>query len=222
LNILTLAPDSKIDNLAIDKITAYHEAKGDIVSKVDKWMGNIDLIYISIIFKRNAWLVESLRVKYPNIEIMAGGPGLDPTITLPPDIENTHPSRKGNREYSIMRISTGCPRRCYYCMVRVQDPKIRYVMSAKDQYKKGTIMRILNDNILAIPDAMYRWDVLKELVVERFLMVNFDYRTPKLERIARRGVRPAIWRTLETEDIFEAWEPKQNNLFTFNEPEVSA
>jgi hypothetical protein len=54
----------------------------------------------------------------------------------------------------------------------------------------------------SIPDAMYRWNVIRSYNCEPFLMVNNQKRTKRLRRVARRGDKPVIWRNLSTEEVF--------------------
>ncbi len=54
-----------------------------------------------------------------------------------------------------------------------------------------------------IPDAKYRFSVIREMNCEPFLMVNPDYLTPRLRKIRRRGVSPAIYRGLTDDEVFE-------------------
>jgi hypothetical protein len=228
---------------------------------------------------------------YTEAEIILGGPGYDPAVRLPVEIERTPPDQNLYRsKYSIGRVTSGCIRKCPFCVVPIMEPNgIRYIQSPWEIWKPGTILRLLDDNILAmpkaffdvvyfckkfdikihfeyldcrlitpdtarmlkelkhdgqikfsfdvtkdeplirrgisrmkkaghrpsalqfliylhdeasIPDAMYRWDVIREEGCEPFLMVNNENRTKRLRKIARRGCRPAIWRNLKTTEVF--------------------
>ena len=281
--------DSKIPNLALMKLSAYHKAKGD---KVGFGVDNPDLVYVSIIFPENRNACAMIPFQYPDAKLVKGGPGWEATAKLPEEVERTPPDQDlYNSKFSIGRVTSGCPRKCSFCVVNKLEPEgIRYIQPPADIWKEGTILRLLDDNIFAlpkafddvyefctehkitlhaeyfdirlltptfakqlkdlkhdtgiwfsydltgieksvragvkmlegaginlhsvhfflylhdeemIPDAQYRWGVLRELGVEPFLMVNKDNLTRRLKRVRRRGCRPAIWRNLTTEEVFQ-------------------
>jgi hypothetical protein len=294
MNVLLIAPDSKFDNIAIGKISAYFKERGD---NVGFGVSSPNKIFASILFPKNRGLVARWRLMYPDAEIIVGGPGYNPAIRLPPEIEKMPPDRSlYNSQYSIARVTSGCNQKCPLgakgiCIVPQLEPNgNRYIMSPNDQYKPGTVLRLLDDNILcmpkafwevhdfciqnkvkvhfeyldcrlitseiakglkemkhdaglihfsydvtaiepavkkavaimkeagfrsnamewfiylhdeaSIPDAKYRWNVIRSLGCEPFLMVNNDARTARLRKIARRGCRPAIWRNLSADEVF--------------------
>lgn len=291
MNVLLYAPDSKFPNLAIMKISAYHKQFGYRVGfDVEK----PDLIFASILFPKNKVLVDRLREKHPDAKIVAGGPGFDPSIVLPVSIERMKPDYDlyPPDGYSYGKITTGCPRKCYFCIVPIQEPNgLRFVQMPNEFYRPGTILRIFDDNILAshfhwdlfvsfvktnritvhieyldirlvnkkvardlcrikrdtyyqcfsfdftkmekalrkgveclrsagfkpyrirlliychdeneVPDAKYRWKVSRELGCQPFLMVPVENQTPAMKRIIRRCARPAIWRNMGLDDVFD-------------------
>jgi len=289
MKILLIAPDSKLPNLALMKLSAYHQAQGDTIGF---HIPDPDIVYGSIIFHKNKGWAEQWKRMYPDSAVIVGGPGFDPKVKLPPVIEAWAPDQNlYSSKYSIGRVTSGCPRRCSFCMVSLLEPDgIRYIQSPAKIWKPGTILRLLDDNILAmesafwevnnfclsqkvtihfeyldarlltdslafglaqmkheyscihfswdqtkdeplirrgiermtnarvapgrltflvylhdeasIPDAIYRWKILRELGVTPFLMVNNEKRTPLLRKIARRGCRPMIWRYMTAEELF--------------------
>ena len=89
MKVLLIDVDSKIPNLALMKISAYHKSVGDTVG-----INNIsspDKVYASVIFKKNKHNVDGLRFLYPESEIVIGGSGYDLVIKLPEEIENIKP-----------------------------------------------------------------------------------------------------------------------------------
>jgi len=287
--VLLIDVDSKIPNLALMKLSAYHEAKGDEVGFNTK---NPDIVYASIMFTENKHELSLIPFQYPDAKIVKGGPGFNPTVKLPLEIEQTPPDQDlYESKYSIGRVTSGCIRKCSFCIVNKLEPDgIRYIQHPEMIYKKGTILRLLDDNIFAlpsafwevhtfckdnsillhmeyfdirlltpefakglkelkhhngiwfsfdftniekavrdgvgllnevgfgnraihffvylhdedmIPDAVYRWGILRGLGVDPFLMVNKDNLTKRLKGIRRRGCRPAAWRNLTPEEVFE-------------------
>lgn len=153
MNVLLVAPDSKLPNLALMKLSAWHKARGDTVG----WhIGDPDRIYVSVLFTKNRYVPAGVRALYPGVEVIAGGPGYDPAARLPPAVEIMPPDHSlyPDTEYSVGRVTSGCPRKCPFCMVRKLEPDgIRFIQRPIDIWKPGTILRLLDDNILASPAA---------------------------------------------------------------------
>src|SRR4030042_240594 len=103
--------DSKIPNLALMKISAFHKAQGDIVG-FD--LPNPDKIYASIIFRRKKGFALNNRLDTVPFEIGGSGFSLDSCLPLTmeflkPDYD-LYPS-----EYSQGFSSRGCNRKCVFC-----------------------------------------------------------------------------------------------------------
>jgi len=114
--ILLINVDSKILNLALMKISAYHKNKGDIVG-FD--ITNPDIVYISCVFTQNAEKARGIATYYPDSEIVFGGSGIDISKKLPDDIEYLCPdySIYPNCDYSMGYTTRGCIRSCPFCIV---------------------------------------------------------------------------------------------------------
>ncbi len=287
MKVLLINGGGKLPNLALMKYSTHFKAKGYEVG----WnVPDPDIVVGSIVFDKDAHKPDAWRIWYSGAEILVGGPGHDPAIRLPAEVERCKPDYSLYPDYtdSIGRVTIGCPRNCYFCKVPAMG-EVRYVQHIRDFYQGG-VCRILDDNILAmpeawsetatwliengvearfdqgldirlvteeiagqisdinfgrrvyfafdmlgyeaevrrgvqflkdagikgsrtafyvylhdedhIPDAMKRWEILRELEVEPFLMVNADNLTPRLIRVRRRGDRPPIWRGLTAEEVF--------------------
>lgn len=196
MKILIAAPDSTIPNLAIMKISAWHKARGDLV---DWAMPDPDLIYISIMQSKNKWWPESIKVMHPGVQVLAGGPGYDPAVHLPPEIEIMPPDHSiyPSHKYSVGRVTSGCPRHCHFCVVpNIEPGGIRFVQHPAAIWEPGTILRLIDDNILALPAA---FDLVHDFVVDHSVplhMEYFDIRfiTPTIaKKIIEMNPRNGIW-----------------------------
>lgn len=106
--------DGKLPNLALMKITKYHEDRGDLVEwyQGDLFNAEYEKVYYSKIFAFTPT---------PNIPEngIIGGTGVDFTNTLPPEIENSdisyslYPDYKNHLGFSMK----GCRFNCKFCCV---------------------------------------------------------------------------------------------------------
>lgn len=124
MKVLLIDVDSTIPNLALMKISAYHKSKGD---EVGFNITDPDIIYASVIFKKNRHLVDGLPLFYPNAKIDIGGSGYDLHKVLSPEIEacipdyNLYPDC--DRFYGF--TTRGCIRNCPFCIVPKKEGKFR-------------------------------------------------------------------------------------------------
>lgn len=177
MNVLLIDVDSTIPNLALMKISAYHKSVGDNVgfNIVDP-----DLIYCSIIFKKNRHLADGLRFLYPNSKIDVGGPGYDLNKKLPDYIEEMTPDYTlypDNDRY-LGFSSRGCIRSCPFCIVRRKEGKFRLLyddpikalssIMGNTKYKK---IELMDNNILA--DKKWFMSLTDE-IIKLNLKVDFN------------------------------------------------
>ena len=122
--------DSKIPNLALMKISAYHKAQGD---EVGFDINNPDKVYASIIFKKNQWVGNGLKWFYPDSEIITGGSGYDLSSKLPDEIELIKPDYDlYPSEYSMGFTTRGCIRQCPFCVVPEKEGRFRKAQHIKE------------------------------------------------------------------------------------------
>lgn len=113
-NVALVDVDSKIPNLALMKISAWHKQHGDSVKFHDPLFDHPDLCYMSKIF--------TFTPDYdyaPECETIRGGGGYDLKAKLPfPDYDRIMPDYSlYGCNYALGRFTRGCPNRCPWCVV---------------------------------------------------------------------------------------------------------
>jgi len=151
MNVLLVDIDSKIPNLALMKISAWHKAQGNIVG-FD--IGNPDKVYISCIFKKNAEQARGIATYYPDAQINIGGCGIDLKNTLSDEIELIKPDYDlYQTTYSQGYTSRGCPNKCGFCIVPEKEGKIRIAQHPSEFHdpRFDTCM-IMDNNLFGTPN----------------------------------------------------------------------
>lgn len=147
--------DSKIPNLALMKISAWHKSQGDEVKFHDPMLDCPDLIYASKIFDFTPDYDY-----FPNdCEIVKGGSGYDPSAKLGfPDYDHIMPDYSlYGCDYALGRFTRGCPNRCPWCIVPGMDGnEVRHVADLSDFWDGQEVVRLLDDNIMADADEFCR------------------------------------------------------------------
>ncbi|AGK97965.1 hypothetical protein [Clostridium pasteurianum] len=141
--------DSKMPNIALMKISAYHKAKGDDVayhSPLLDAFAKIDKVYASKLFK----FTDDYKY-YPDAEIIKGGTGFDIKSKLPLEIDSIRKldySIYPQHDYSMQFFSRGCIRNCPFCVVREKEGYICPV-EPMELNPKGNHMEVLDNNFFA-------------------------------------------------------------------------
>lgn len=107
--------DSRMPNLALMKLSAWHKKKGDTIVLTNynkRRMGQV--AYASCLFKWNKSKIKRWMI--------GGGPGYEPGVFLPDEIDKTFPdySLYKNNISSLGYTFKGCPRKCSWCVVKDQ------------------------------------------------------------------------------------------------------
>lgn len=157
MNILLIDVDSKIPNLALMKLSAYHKSIGDEVSinkmpaAINLFGDSYDKVYASVVFSKNKSLADDIKFYYPDSEIIIGGSGYDLTSKLKAEIEYQKPDYTLYPEidYSLGYTTRGCNRACHFCIVPQKEGNFKKVQNPMIFYdKKFKKIVFLDNNIL--------------------------------------------------------------------------
>jgi hypothetical protein len=179
IHVHLIDPDSKISNLALMKLSAYHKSIGDKVimskgSHLDFTIKSPDKIYISIIYKKNKHMFDGLKSLYPYSQIDFGGSGYDLKKVLPPEIENLKPdySLYPDCDYSLGYSSRRCIRDCYFCIVQEKEGQFRRTQHPTEWYDpKFDRIMFLDNNILVDKEWFFE---ITSWCMEKGLEINFQ------------------------------------------------
>lgn len=168
--------DSKWPNLALMKLSAYHKTAGDTVG-FD--IQDPELVYASLVFKRNRQMLSRLEERFPGINLSIGGVGYDLKSSLPPEIERLRPDYSlydglvcqkcghltrdchkhhspGNMFYSMGFTTRGCFRKCYFCVVPEKEGGLqRWQPPAEFHDPRFRQIMILDNNWLGDRDWFF-------------------------------------------------------------------
>ena len=184
MKIGILQIDGKLPNLALMKIAAYHENRGDTVGWYDGalFSTNYDRIYASTIF-------DFSRMPALPSDAIVGGTGIDHKNRLPKEIESCQPSyslyktpwRPYNHigapiapcDYHIGFSMKGCRFSWSFCVVPTKEGK-PYKYNSIDEIltnpKGGKRLVLLDNDFFGTGD----WEVNLKRIVELNLKVNFN------------------------------------------------
>lgn len=141
--------DSKIPNLALMQLSAWHKQKGDITG-FD--IEDPDLVYVSCIFTKNADQARGITTLYPNAQVVLGGSGVDLKLQLPASAQKVKPDYNlyPKAKYSLGFTTRGCIRKCPFCIVPEKEGKFQrwqHVSEFHDDQFKSVVC--LDNNITA-------------------------------------------------------------------------
>lgn len=132
-------------NLALMKISAYYKQLGIDVSFNNA--DNPDIVYASVVFKKNKHLVDGLKFYYPNSKIIIGGSGYNIKTKLPDEVESTKPDYDlYDMDYSLGYSSRGCNRNCSFCIVPQKEGKFKRTQHPREWHDKRFNKIVFLDN----------------------------------------------------------------------------
>lgn len=146
MNIGLIDVDSKIPNLALMKISAYHKAQGDTVQWYAGEFDNPDRVYVSKVFT----FTPDHQYPLEGIEVIKGGTGYDIASQLPPEIDFMCPdySLYPDMDYSLGFLTRGCPNKCPWCFVPKKEGNIRPYADIEDFCRHDKVL-LMDNNVLA-------------------------------------------------------------------------
>jgi len=168
--------DGRLPNLALMKLSTHLRREGERVALV---RGDCDLrdaarVFASCVFAFPPSLhrVEMLRERY-GARLQVGGSGVDMSRRLPREVEERPADFSlypGLGDRAIGFLTRGCPYRCAHCIVPRKEGPIRQVTSIDDLLQGRKKLILLDDNLLAHPNACG----FLESMLRLKLRVNFN------------------------------------------------
>lgn len=197
-----LPVDSLMPNLALMRLSAWHKAQGHHTERAFPLAADTyDVVYRSKQFD----FTPDDTVPWP-CEVVSGGTGYDLATLLTDEQDTTYPDYDlFGCAYALGRITRGCVRRCPWCVVWRQDGTVRQVAELGDFWRGQTHLRLLDDNLTAMPDLFIA--VCDRLARERVAVLweSLDIRLmdyamcAALMRVRRWGNLHFAWDSLREE-----------------------
>lgn len=158
--------DSKIPNLALMKISAWHKKQGDKTELTSPlFAGNFDQIYASKVFDFSPMPI------LPS-DSFIGGCGYNIATRLGASQEHIMPDYElYNCDYAIGFTSRGCNRKCPWCIVPQMEGKWHMVSDIYEFWNDQDRIMLL-DNSLNTEDWWFE-RILKQLIKEK-IRVDFN------------------------------------------------
>jgi len=204
--ILIVDIDSKIPNIALMKISAWHKAHGDTVG-FD--IQDPDKVYISCIFKKNADQARGVATYYPDAQVDIGGCGISLSKELPLEIEMIKPDYDlYPSQYSQGYTTRGCIRKCPFCIVPEKEGKIKEWQHPSEFHdlRFDTCM-IMDNNLFAAPEHwqenVFQWFIenkIKMLSPQGWdIRLLTDERAKYLKAVRHAGKIHFAWDNIKDE-----------------------
>ena len=166
MKILLVNIDSKIPNLALEKIRVYHEQQGHKVYQIKDrsllpFIDAYDKIYVSCVFDYNKHRCR----KWESIAEI-GGSGYSLKKCLLSKIERIKP------KINFGFTTRGCIRNCSFCIVPEKEGKIYIVGDVYDLWDgQSEDVVIMDNNILAAPEHFFK---ISDQLKKEDLKVDFN------------------------------------------------
>jgi len=167
MKVLLVDVDSKMPNLALMKISAWHKSNGDSVAL--RQTCKPDKVYISCIFSRNRSKALGI-AKWFTCPVEIGGYGVN-DAQLPFEIEHIMPDYSlYSTNFSMGSTSRGCIRKCPWCIIPEKEGGIRdHAPITEFLHPDHDKVILLDNNFLASP----QWRENLQFLIDKRLKVSF-------------------------------------------------
>lgn len=155
MRVLLIDIDSKIPNLALMQLSAWHKSLGD---EVGFDVSNPDRVYISCVFNKNAGKARGIATLYPDAEVILGGTGIDLHAKIPEPAWKIKPDYQlyPDTKYDLGFTTRGCIRKCPFCVVPEKEGRIhRWQHVSEFHSTDHKIVKLLDNNIGADRDWFF-------------------------------------------------------------------
>ena len=191
MKILLIDIDSKIPNLALMQISAWHKQQGD---EIGFNVEDPDRIYASCVFKKNSWKARNLKWIHPDTEILIGGSGIS-YDWLPEEMQKIKPDYDlyPEMDYSLGFTSRGCIRKCQFCIVSEKEGKYHHWQHPSEFHDGQKKMMILDNNWYADKEWFMetsQWIIVNDIKIREHGM-DIRIITPE---IAKQLSRLRYWK----------------------------
>jgi hypothetical protein len=160
--------DSKIPNLALMRISAWHKAQGhETELYLPILHETYDKVYCSSIF-------DFSDKSYIQEDMILGGTGIDLTTVLPPEIDQMNPDYElYGYEHNLGFAMRGCRFKCGFCVVPRKEGKAHSKSTIRNLITNKTnsdFLMLLDNDFFGNPN----WKDCIEEIKEMKLRVNFS------------------------------------------------
>lgn len=140
--------DSKVPNLALMKISAWHKQQGDTVEfylPLEK--SKYGKVYASQIFTDS-------KPEYLTPDMELGGSGVDLKKELPKEIDDMKPDYElfSENDYSLGFVTRGCIRNCEFCIVQQKEGKPYLYRPIQEVWAGHKHILLMDNNVLTMPE----------------------------------------------------------------------
>lgn len=201
--------DSKIPNLALMKISAFHKQKGDEV-KFWNFFESFDKIYLSQIFTNS-------RFHYKTKNMVWGGSGISLETKLPDEIEHCYPDYNlYDIEYAMGYITRGCVNKCSFCIVWRKEGKLHFHAPLEEFWDGQEKVMLLDNAITDSPLGIRELKKIQQKGIRLNLTQGFNVRkiTPEKAEIL---AKIKLWKKKQW---YIAWDFPKDRLKVLNGIEI--
>lgn len=172
--------DSKMPNLALMKLSAWHKSFGDEVAWYDPLFGGFDAVYASKVFTFTP------DYQYIPDGAIVGGTGYGKYDRLIDSEECCPDYSLYNMDYSLGFLTRGCPNKCAWCIVPDKEGDIAPAANIEEFLRHDKVV-LLDNNVLAHRHGIRQIEKMADLKVKVDFNQGLDARlidAPIAKRLA--------------------------------------